>query len=391
MFSPVASTLRRVGFPVAVFVAQIDDVPAVGDDHAVFDENAGGAMAEAFGEDRHFVRVAVAVGVFEDLDLVLSAAGLVGNVVRVAETLDHPSAALGVPVDGDRIDDHRLAGEKHQFGAGGNLGVRGAVCGGQRLLQLHHRDLRMRAVRDLRNLRHQRWEFEPGEFPGLFLADGPENAAFHENLIGLLVPATKVVAAGSVEDAALALVAGPRPWLGFGLALVHRLADLQQVAVRGEVHVLIGLVPRFEHGQVLGDRVLGIDGFRAEFKSFVALESAADEIEPILGRVEIPAGAVQGDERATVFHPWQDRFRHLGFFMVRIDDQGVIQIEIRAGDFAEILDEANVESLRPECLLEDAVTFEWVVMAIVAEEQDFQPTGFRRGRDDGQQADEGDG
>ena len=137
--------------------------------------------------------------------------------------------------------------------------------------------------------------------------------------------------------------------------------------------------------------MLGIDGFRAEFKSFVALEATSDEVEPVLGWVEIPAGAVQGDERPAIFHPWQDRFRHLGFFMVRIDDEGVIQIEVRAGDFVEILDEGEVESLRAEGLLEDAVAFERVVMAVVAEEQDFKPPGLRRGRDDGQQADEGDG
>lgn len=101
--------------------------------------------------------------------------------------------------------------------------------------------------------------------------------------------------------------------------------------------------------------MIGIDGLRAELTALVALEAAADEIEPILGRVEIPAGAVQGDERPAIFHPWQDRLRHLGFFVVRIDDEGVIQIEIRAGDFAEILDEGEVETLWPEGLLEDAV------------------------------------
>ena len=160
--------LAGVGFSVAVLVAQIDDVPAVGDDHAVPYKHAGGAVTQTFGEDRHLVGAAVTVGVFEDLDLVLSAAGFVGDVVGVAETLDHPRAALGVPVDGDRVDDHRLAGEQDQPGAGGDLRVRGAVHGGKRFLQLHHRNVRMRAVPNLRNLRLQRRDLEPGEFRRFF-------------------------------------------------------------------------------------------------------------------------------------------------------------------------------------------------------------------------------
>ncbi len=43
--------------------------------------------------------------------------------------------------------------------------------------------------------------------------------------------------------------------------------------------------------------------------------------------------------------------------MIRIDDQGVMEFEIFTGDPAEILDKAQVESLRTEGLFENAVTF----------------------------------
>ena len=68
---PDRTTRRAVGLAVAVGVRQVQQVGAVGDvDAAVAGLDAGG-NEQAVGEDGGLVGLAVAVGVFEDDDLVV--------------------------------------------------------------------------------------------------------------------------------------------------------------------------------------------------------------------------------------------------------------------------------------------------------------------------------
>ena len=121
-----------------------------------------------------------------------------------------------------------------------------------------------------------------------------------------------------------------------------------------------------------------IDGLRAENVPLMAFETPSDEVEPFLGRMEIPARAVQGDQSATVADPRQDVGRHLVLLVVRINQQRVIQVQVLAGNFRQIFRERQVDPLRSERLLEHAVALDGRMAPVVPEEQHLDAPRFGR-------------
>ena len=115
---PVTTTSLRVGLAVAVGVLQEEDVRRVGDpDAAVADGDAGGDV-QPLGEDRELVGLAVAVGVFENLDAVAARARL---AARIFEAFGDPDPAALVEGHGHRIDDVRLAATSSTVNPGGTV------------------------------------------------------------------------------------------------------------------------------------------------------------------------------------------------------------------------------------------------------------------------------
>ena len=123
---PRRQHLAHVRLVVAVGVFQKQEVGRVSDDDSAARESDRGRDIQAFGEHRHLVALAVAVGVFEDFDFVIT--DPVGrHLVRVIDRLGNPQAAALVPGEADRVDDVRLAGEQLQAEAHRCLGVVHAV------------------------------------------------------------------------------------------------------------------------------------------------------------------------------------------------------------------------------------------------------------------------
>ena len=113
--------LTDVGLVVAVGVLEEDEVRGLGDDHAAVGEDEAGRDVELVGEDRELVGLAVAVGVFADLDGVVALLLVFHDAMRVVAGLGDPEAATGVPGERDRLHDVRLRGEEHQLQVGGDL------------------------------------------------------------------------------------------------------------------------------------------------------------------------------------------------------------------------------------------------------------------------------
>jgi hypothetical protein len=114
----------RVGAAVAIGIVQHQQPWLRGDDHAAFVEGHAVERVEAVGEDRGLVRLAVAIGVFEDEDFV--ARLLAGNRVRKRRHRDDPEATAGVEAQLHRIAQlgklllrgekiHRVAVRHHEF------------------------------------------------------------------------------------------------------------------------------------------------------------------------------------------------------------------------------------------------------------------------------------
>ena len=127
--------LTDVGLVVAVGVLEEDEVRGLGDDHAAVGEDEAGRDVELVGEDRELVGLAVAVGVFADLDGVVALLLVFHDAVRVVAGLGDPEAAAGVPGERDRLHDVRLGGEEHQLQVGGDLRALHAALDGIRLLE----------------------------------------------------------------------------------------------------------------------------------------------------------------------------------------------------------------------------------------------------------------
>ena len=87
-------SLADVGLVVAVGVLQEHQVGRLGDQDAAVGELEAGRAMQAVGEDDPLVGLAVAVGVFEDQELVVHF--LLGLPVRVGRPAGDPEAALGV-------------------------------------------------------------------------------------------------------------------------------------------------------------------------------------------------------------------------------------------------------------------------------------------------------
>ena len=85
--------LADVGLVVAVGVLQEHQVGRLGDQDAAVGELEAGRAVQLVGEDDHLVGLAVAVGVFEDQELVVHL--LLGLPVRVGRPAGDPEAPLG--------------------------------------------------------------------------------------------------------------------------------------------------------------------------------------------------------------------------------------------------------------------------------------------------------
>ena len=79
---PVATTSLRVGLAVAVAILEEQDIGRVGDPDAAVTDGDPRWDIEAVGEDGEPVGLAVAVGVFEDLDPVAARPRLDGADIR---------------------------------------------------------------------------------------------------------------------------------------------------------------------------------------------------------------------------------------------------------------------------------------------------------------------
>ena len=92
------------------------------DDNPAAREGQRSGNVQTLGKHGYLVALTVAVGVFEDLDLVV--ADTVGrHLVRVVDGLGDPQATSFVPSEADGVDDVRLAGEQLQPKADRRLSI----------------------------------------------------------------------------------------------------------------------------------------------------------------------------------------------------------------------------------------------------------------------------
>ena len=282
------------------------------DDQAAVDVEEARRDAQVVGEEGVLVGLAVAVGVLDDRDPV-AAHPLRLHLVGVVDRLGDVEPAEVVPGHRDRLEDLRLGDEEFRLEPAGKGEVLLRLLGRERLLHLAdrlaerapsgpggvERDLGRLVLERLEPLRHAR-----PRVVHIPLVRGPADAAFDEILEAGVAPGAGVVAVGGVEDAPLALRAGPGPGLGAGLVV----AGLEDVAVlRVVLGVDVGLVPGAERFEALDDRVVGVDDRRLELAGAVLLELGADQRD-VLGRVqEAERGAVEGDESAAVRHVVEQR------------------------------------------------------------------------------------
>ena len=110
---------------VAVGVLQIEHVGPLRHDHALSPEFKPGWIVKIAGKCLHLVGAAVAVGVFQNQQLVVHS--LVGTPVGIGWPGGHPQPSLGVKRHLHRIDqlrEHRLVGDQLHLHSGvdGHLG-----------------------------------------------------------------------------------------------------------------------------------------------------------------------------------------------------------------------------------------------------------------------------
>ena len=132
----------RIRAQIAVGVAHEPDVRRLADQHAMVEHLERPRQDQPVGEHRPLVHPAVAVGILQHDDaadrVVLVAPG---DVVHVAGHLDRPQASLRIPVDRDRLLNHRLARDELDVIPGRHVEALQRVGGRQR----------RRAGRDLLN------------------------------------------------------------------------------------------------------------------------------------------------------------------------------------------------------------------------------------------------
>ncbi len=109
----IGDQILRIRLQIPVGVFHQPEIRRLADQHAVGEHLERPRQDEPVGEHRAFVHLPVGVGVLEHDDpagrLVLVRSL---DVVHVAGHLDRPEAAIGVPVDEDRILNQRLAGHE---------------------------------------------------------------------------------------------------------------------------------------------------------------------------------------------------------------------------------------------------------------------------------------
>ena len=112
--------LAHVGFAVAVGVFGIKDLRRSADDHAVAPWHDASRKIHSFQKDSRFVVAAIAISIFQKPHDSPSPAFAVHSQ-RVIAHLDHPQFAISAPLEGDRVQDHRLAGDQFHFEASRGL------------------------------------------------------------------------------------------------------------------------------------------------------------------------------------------------------------------------------------------------------------------------------
>ena len=195
-----------------------------------------------------------------------------------------------------------------------------------------------------------------------------------------VAPGAGVVAVGGVEDAPLALRAGPGPGLGAGLVV----AGLEDVAVlRVVLGVDVGLVPGAERLEPLDDRMVGVDDRRLELAGAVLLELGADQRD-VLGRVqEAERGAVQRDEAAAARDVVEQRLLLVlaDLRRVGVDEQRVVLAERLGVQVRHLLGVGHLDPASGQDRGDLRVAIGGAVMPLVAEEEDRErPRDGRIGR-----------
>ena len=215
---PVEHDLAEISLVIAVGVFQEDEVRLLRDvEPAVGDLEAGRQM-EAIGEHRLLVGFAVAIGVFEDQDLVID--GHAGQVLWVAGHRGDPEPAL-------RVERHL-----HRVGKLGKLDLRGEAIHLVALLDLHHRQrllgggrgserldvgLDRLEIAGSRVVDHVRHRLPSGHVPDPSVADGRHRPELLElggevhGAVGILPAAVDVAAVDAamvVEELQVLLIHG---------------------------------------------------------------------------------------------------------------------------------------------------------------------------------------
>jgi len=112
-----------------------DEVRRLRDDHAAIGEDEARRDVELIREDRELVGLAVAVGVFADLDAVVTLLLVFLDAVRVVRGLADPEATTRVPRERNRLHDVGLGGEEHQLHVSRHLRALHAALDRVRLLE----------------------------------------------------------------------------------------------------------------------------------------------------------------------------------------------------------------------------------------------------------------
>ena len=236
---------------------------------------------QVIGEDRELVRLAVAVGVLDDLDPVV--AGLaVAHVVRVVDRLDDPQPPALVERERDRLDDVRLGGEELEREAGRDLDELHRLLRRERQLKLRSR-IAVLVVRDVvavlvLQLRHL--QLVPA-LPRLVWNRVEE--ALLDQLSETGDRPGFLAAVGRVEHSTFPLRADPRLRRADAfLDTLHQHGASRRALLRERV----GIVGRRERLKPLEDRAGRLELLRRELRRSFALASRADQVPRTPTRTE---------------------------------------------------------------------------------------------------------
>lgn len=193
----------------------------------------GGGDVESVGKDGDLVTASIAIGVLENFDFVVADA-LGFDFVGIVDCFGGPEASFFIPCEADGIDDLGFGGEELELPADGGLGVFEAIGRSEGVLILERLGAFFVVGDVIAGLVGER---RAGVEKGLVgfltsIADGPEDAGLEELVEIGLGPDALIVAGGGVEDAALALRAGPGPGFGGGdVVVAFRFANHEDVAI----------------------------------------------------------------------------------------------------------------------------------------------------------------